>query len=323
MKLSIIIPVYKVEHTLSQCIESVLAQSFTDYEILLIDDGSPDNCPQICDQWTEQDNRLKVIHKPNGGLSDARNAGIDRAQGEYITFIDSDDTIEKDTLSEIMNAFTLYPVYQIIEYPVSVHHYSDRAYILHFEEKGYTNFHDYWISHKGYTHAYAWNKVYHRKLFTDIRFPVGKLFEDIITVAKLLKLSGNILTISRGRYNYCENKNGLTALAGKDDLKQLLLWHLQIRREYIQPQNESTKNNIQATHDRARYELYLVNIQLDIYRMGNTTLYFTDYHIPLGFLFTQNLSIIMRGKALIIQLFGIKALCRIHLFAHKLIKKIF
>ena len=68
MKLSIIIPVYKVEHTLSQCIESVLAQSFTDYEILLIDDGSPDNCPQICDQWTEQDNRLKVIHKSNGGI---------------------------------------------------------------------------------------------------------------------------------------------------------------------------------------------------------------------------------------------------------------
>ena len=322
MKLSIIIPVYKVEHTLSQCIESVLTQSFTDYEILLIDDGSPDNCPQICDQWTEQDNRLKVIHKPNGGLSDARNVGIDRAQGEYITFIDSDDTIEKDTLSEIMNSFTLHPVYQIIEYPVSVHHHSDRAYILHFEEKGYTNLHDYWIIHKGYTHAYAWNKVYHRKLFTDIRFPVGKLFEDIITVAKLLKLSGNILTISRGRYNYCENKNGLTALAGKDDLKQLLLWHLQIRREYIQPQNESTKNNIRATHDRARYELYLVNIQLDIYRMGNTTPYFTDCHIPFGFLFTQNLSIIMRGKALIIQLFGIKALCRIHLFAHKLIKKI-
>mgnify|MGYP000870561382 FL=1 len=322
MKLSIINPVYKVEHTLNQCIESVLEQSFTDYEILLIDDGSPDNCPQICDQWTEQDNRLKVIHKPNGGLSDARNAGIDKAQGEYITFIDSDDTIEKDTLSEIMNAFTLHPVYQIIEYPVSVHHHSDRAYILHFEEKGYTNLHDYWISHKGYTHAYAWNKVYHRKLFTDIRFPVGKLFEDIITVAKLLKLSGNILTISRGRYNYYENKNGLTALAGKDDLKQLLLWHLQIRREYIQPQNESTKNNIRATHDRARYELYLVNIQLDIYRMGNTTPYFTDCHIPFGFLFTQNLSIIMRGKALIIQLFGIKTLCRIHLFAHKLIKKI-
>ena len=323
MKLSIIIPVYKVEHTLSQCIESVLAQSFTDYEILLIDDGSPDNCPQICDQWTEQDNRLKVIHKPNGGLSDARNVGIDRAQGEYITFIDSDDTIEKDTLSEIMNAFTLHPVYQIIEYPVSVHHHSDRAYILHFEEKGYTNLHDYWIIHKGYTHAYAWNKVYHRKLFTDIRFPVGKLFEDIITVAKLLKLSGNILTISRGRYNYCENKDGLTALAGKDDLKQLLLWHLQIRREYIQPQNESTKNNIRAIHANARYELYLVNIQLDIYRMGNTTPYFTDCHIPFGFLFTQNLSIIMRGKALIIQLFGIKTLCRIHLFAHKLIKKIF
>ena len=91
MKFSIIIPCYKVEQFLRQCIDSVLVQTFEDYEIILVDDGSPDRCGEICDEYAEKDKRIKVIHKPNGGLSDARNAGLDVAQGEYVMFLDSDD----------------------------------------------------------------------------------------------------------------------------------------------------------------------------------------------------------------------------------------
>ncbi|MCH5191181.1 MAG: glycosyltransferase family 2 protein [Oscillospiraceae bacterium] len=91
MLFSIIIPIYKVEEYLNQCVDSVLAQDFKDYELILVDDGSPDRCPQICDEYAEKDSRIVVIHKENGGLSDARNAGILKAQGEYIVFIDSDD----------------------------------------------------------------------------------------------------------------------------------------------------------------------------------------------------------------------------------------
>ena len=90
MKLSIIIPVYRTQDTLARCIQSILVQSFTDYEIILVDDESPDACPNICDDYAVKDKRIKVIHKPNGGLSDARNTGIKQAKGEYITFIDSD-----------------------------------------------------------------------------------------------------------------------------------------------------------------------------------------------------------------------------------------
>ena len=90
MKLSIIIPVYRVEATLDRCVKSVLKQDINDMEVILVDDGSPDGCPKMCDEWAEKDSRISVIHKENGGLSDARNAGIDVACGDYITFVDSE-----------------------------------------------------------------------------------------------------------------------------------------------------------------------------------------------------------------------------------------
>ncbi len=91
MKISVIIPVYKVEKFLHRCVESVVKQDYKNLEIILVDDGSPDNCPQMCDEWAEKDERIKVVHKKNGGLSDARNAGLNVATGEFVTFLDSDD----------------------------------------------------------------------------------------------------------------------------------------------------------------------------------------------------------------------------------------
>ena len=96
---SIIVPVYKVEQYLSRCIDSILNQVFQDFELILVDDGSPDNCGEICDIYELKDNRIKVIHKKNGGLSDARNFGIEKASGEYLFFIDSDDCVTSNCLS--------------------------------------------------------------------------------------------------------------------------------------------------------------------------------------------------------------------------------
>ena len=95
-KISVIIPVYKVEEYINRCIKSVVNQTYDNLEIILVDDGSPDNCPVICDKWAEKDSRIKVIHKNNGGLSDARNMGMKIASGELIGFIDSDDWISKE-----------------------------------------------------------------------------------------------------------------------------------------------------------------------------------------------------------------------------------
>lgn len=103
-KICVVVPVYKVEKYLDECVETILGQSFADFELILVDDGSPDNCPAMCDAWAEKDNRIKVIHKENGGLSSARNSGVAAAQAEYIAFVDSDDWVETDFLKTLYEA---------------------------------------------------------------------------------------------------------------------------------------------------------------------------------------------------------------------------
>lgn len=100
---SVIIPIYDVENYLRQCVDSVIKQTYSNLEIILVDDGSPDRCPVICDKYAESDSRIKVIHKKNGGLSDARNAGLSIAQGEYVYFLDSDDYIELEAIETLVN----------------------------------------------------------------------------------------------------------------------------------------------------------------------------------------------------------------------------
>ena len=100
-KISIIVPIYKVQDYLDECIESIINQTYSNIEVILVDDGSPDRCPQMCDEWAKRDSRIRVIHKKNGGLSSARNAGLDVANGEYISFVDSDDFICSDALQNL------------------------------------------------------------------------------------------------------------------------------------------------------------------------------------------------------------------------------
>ena len=103
-EISIIVPVYQVEKYLNECIDSILAQTFTDFELILVDDGSPDNCPALCDAAAKKDSRVRVIHKQNGGVSTARNAGLDAAQGNWIAFVDSDDTATPEYLEKMHKA---------------------------------------------------------------------------------------------------------------------------------------------------------------------------------------------------------------------------
>ena len=125
MKVSFILPIYNVERYLSECVESILAQTYRDFEILLVDDGSPDNCPALCDEWTKKDSRIKALHKPNGGLSDARNYGLEHAQGDYVVFVDSDDFwVNKECLQRLMNVVDAHPECDFIGFNCS-YYYSD------------------------------------------------------------------------------------------------------------------------------------------------------------------------------------------------------
>jgi len=296
MKLSIIIPVYRVEKTLRRCVESITSQSYTDYEIILVDDGSPDSCGQICDGLSERDSRIRVIHQANGGLSAARNAGIDIAAGEYITFVDSDDTIASGTLSDLTGILEEHPEYDIIEYPALVFCGSPEERLLMLQEKAYrNNMPRYWHENRAYTHTYACNKIYRRHLFADVRFPVGKVFEDVWTFPLLLDRAETIATTGKGLYCYHANSGGITSNAGGNELRMLLEAHTRILRN--------------RAFFSALYYMHVVNIQLDLY--GSTGDVLLQRHaLPLKELAGLKSSMFLKG--LIIKLSDVRTLCRIH-----------
>lgn len=213
MKLSIIIPVYNVEETLQRCVDSVTEQKFTDYEVLLIDDGSTDKSGLLADNIAQNDGRISVFHKPNGGLSDARNYGIDRCRGEYITFIDSDDEIAPATLGIVMDIAETHPEFDIIEYPVLERPGTPSQ---HFYNPGTGDYPDasVWLSRHGLEHCWTCNKIYRREMFSGVRFPVGKKYEDVLTLAQLLKKRPHIGTTDRGMYMYHWNSSGIVAKSG-------------------------------------------------------------------------------------------------------------
>ena len=233
MKLSIIIPVYQTQDTIDRCIESILQQSFTDYEIILVDDGSDYECSQFCDKYPQKDRRITTIHKENGGLSDARNTGIKHSKGEYITFIDSDDAIQNDTLQALMDEINKYPETDVLEYPIMERiGHPHKEQLLAFTPRNYNNCWEYWLNEQAYLHTYACNKIFRRCLFKNVSFPKGKTFEDVQTIPFLIGLiptegtfqqKVKIRVTNKGCYLYYWNNKGITASAKYEDLLSLYI----------------------------------------------------------------------------------------------------
>lgn len=203
-KISIIVPVYKVEKYLDRCVKSILDQTYTDFELILVDDGSPDNCPAMCDAWAEKDNRIRVIHKENGGLSSARNAGLDIMNGEYVTFVDSDDAIRNDYLYALKYALDKNNA-DISIADLERLNDGDTVYktnsILDVSEITGTEACDR-IYSEPVKYVTAWNKLYGKHLFDNIRFPLGKIHEDEFTTYKLYYQAKRIAVISDKLYYY-------------------------------------------------------------------------------------------------------------------------
>ena len=220
MILSVIIPVYKTENTLNRCIESVLSQNVNGMEVILVNDGSPDSCPILCNEWAERDERIKVIHKANGGLSDARNAGLDIAQGDFITFIDSDDYLSTGTYQSLIQWLTEHTNVDFLEYSIKVigksRHYTTYTDVI------FENTKDYWLHTRAWNHAYAWNKIYRRNIFDDLRYNTGRLYEDLLLLPKILKRTRCIATTSMTGYNYCLQDNGISTRISRKNIAQLL-----------------------------------------------------------------------------------------------------
>lgn len=212
MKLSIIVPVYKVRRHLQRCIESILQQTYTDYELILVDDGSPDSCGAICDRYAQECDKVKVIHKKNGGLSSARNAGIAAARGEYITFVDGDDAVASGTYYYNMRILQSNPDVDILEYPVHKYYESPRGQVVSFKSEkisGNENVFNDWIKREGYEHCYAWNKIYRADMFMFIRYPEGEVFEDTLITPMLIAGCNTIYYSDAGFYYYYDNEGGI------------------------------------------------------------------------------------------------------------------
>lgn len=236
--ISIIVPIYKVEKYLRRCIESLLNQDYHDIEIILVDDGSPDNCGIICDEYANKDTRIKVIHQKNGGLSAARNSGIDIAHGDYLMFVDSDDWVEKNYCSMALQKA------KETESDIVVFGYNDvfndrivKRSIATKDEKKYTTKEALKELHGGKILSFAWNKIYKADLFkTGIRYPKGRLFEDIGTTYLLFHLANAVYLASGATYNYQKREDSI--LGKKMKAKDSIDWFdLEMERFQFMRQN--------------------------------------------------------------------------------------
>ncbi len=210
--ISIIVPVYKVEKYLTKCVESIVNQTYKNLEIILVDDGSPDTCPKLCDELAKTDSRIKVIHKENGGLSDARNAGIDIATGEYLMFVDSDDYIDRTIceklyylLTENNADFSMCDAVRFFE-DEEPHSLVQNVNIKTFEGKNVLN--QLFYADSDYL-VVAWGKLYKKNLFKEVRYPKGKLHEDVYVLHQILAQTDKFVYTNEQLYNYLQRSSSI------------------------------------------------------------------------------------------------------------------
>lgn len=207
---SVIIPVYKVEAYLDECVQSIVDQTYDNLEIILVDDGSPDRCPEMCDDWTLKDSRIKVVHKTNGGLGDARNAGLNVATGDYISYIDADDWCEKNMLQSLLDACLKFDV------PLSICNvlidwecgwateravFADCMVCLTKDEVLRRFFSDKLT-------AWAWNKLYRRDLAGLLNYP-KQSYEDIPVARALFEKVEKVAFTGELQYHYRQRQGSI------------------------------------------------------------------------------------------------------------------
>lgn len=305
MKISVIVPVYRVERTLRRCVDSVLSQSWDDWEMILVDDGSPDSCPVMCDELAARDSRIKVIHKANAGLGAARNTGIKAADGDCVMFVDSDDRLSTDTLAHLASVMEGDAECDMAEFPVAYLTEEGRqTRRLHLARHSYSDMQDYFYNAKAYTHCYACNKIYRREVFDGVKFREDRLFEDVFTLPLILARCRKVTTIDRGTYYYYENTAGITATAGKR-LSHLLEAHTAIlsHARWSRPQGIGTRAF-------ADYYAHVLNIQIDVYERsgadGIRLRRLTLWHTP---------------KLLLLSAMSMTSFCRTIKFLHAICRK--
>lgn len=208
--ITIIVPIYNVEKYLSRCVESIRNQTYENLEIILVDDGATDSCPAICDEYAKEDTRIKVIHKKNGGLSDARNAALDICTGDYVLCVDSDDFMELDTVemlyqTAVRNGCDISTCRYVNYYdgPVELNREQNEELVLDTATALENMFYQTNVT------TSAWGKLYRRELFEGIRYPKGKICEDLDTTYKLFSRSPKVVINSAKKFYYQQRTDSI------------------------------------------------------------------------------------------------------------------
>ena len=220
--ISVIVPIYKVEKYIEKCINSIINQTYKNLEIILVDDGSPDNCPKICDEFAKKDKRIRVIHKENGGLSDARNAGLDIMTGDFVCFIDSDDWVESTYVEDMLTAQqnTDADIVACGVFLIEENTNNKKIFLQSKKNKLLkNNIFKYYYSKKNKIFCSAWNKLYKKEIFNEIRYPKGRIYEDSAIILKILGKCERVIVISNLLYNYLKRNESITGT--NFDLKKL------------------------------------------------------------------------------------------------------
>lgn len=272
-KISVIVPVYKVEKTLHACVNSILAQTYTDIEVILVDDGSPDACPVMCEELAKTDSRIKVVHRENGGLSAARNTGIDNASGEYIAFVDSDDMIAPKTLEVLYDALikveadmsvSMYQLFQDDD-DIKNNEVSDEVTVADAQE--------ILLFEKVYDRTEAWGKLYKKEIFSSLRFKEGIYYEDTHIAPYILEKIKKVAFNRSKLYFYRKNPELPTIMNAKFSKKKLCIldiFKVQIRDIYKKvgmcPAYESALEQLFGSITKARVLKKELGIGISFYK---------------------------------------------------------
>ena len=246
--ISIVVPIYNVEKYLRKCIDSIINQTYKNLEIILVDDESPDNCGEICEEYAKKDNRIVVIHKKNGGLSDARNAGIEVATGKYIGFVDSDDYIKEDMYENLYNDIKKYDVdisiCKYIEVFENSTIYEDASNSNKIEIYDNVEMLKRLLYNNNVT-DHACNKLYKIDLFkiNNIRYPNGYMYEDIGTTYLLFENSKKISLSEKNEYYYVRRGSSILGQVNEKLIFDLLKM-LNNRFEYLEHKFPELKNEL-------------------------------------------------------------------------------
>lgn len=215
---SVVVAVYNVENYLEGCVLSILQQSYEKIEVILVDDGAKDRSGEICDEFSRQDKRVKVIHKKNAGLSAARNSGIKVAKGKYVMFVDGDDTIEPRMVEKLYNAAEVTGAeiavcgYKLVPGGEILPEIGEKIVTLPGEEATKRL-----LARQKNIDVIAWNKLYLKKLFDNIQFPIGEIHEDNLTTYKLYGEATRVTYVPEALYDYWQRDDGITGAKSKKE----------------------------------------------------------------------------------------------------------